>query len=149
MRRPFRRPERFDKLTRRQLAGKMRANDARGGGVTAGRLLPAALATCLAAAAPSPARIGTVRGTGRAGFSGDGGPARQAQLRQPHSIQFDRAGDLYVCDIGNHRIRRVEMKTGLITTFAGTGEKLPTPDGARLEGTPLNGPRAIDFDRKG
>jgi len=93
--------------------------------------------------------ISTLAGTGTAGFSGDGGPARQAQLRQPHSIQFDRTGDLYVCDIGNHRIRRVEMKTGLITTFAGTGEKLPTPDGARLEGTPLNGPRAIDFDAKG
>jgi streptogramin lyase len=93
--------------------------------------------------------ISTLAGTGAAGFSGDGGPARQAQLRQPHSIQFDRPGDLYICDIGNHRIRRVEMKTGLITTFAGTGEKLPTPDGARLEGTPLNGPRAIDFDRKG
>jgi streptogramin lyase len=93
--------------------------------------------------------ISTLAGTGTAGFSGDGGPARQAQLRQPHSIQFDRTGDLYVCDIGNHRIRRVEMKTGLITTFAGTGEKLTTPDGVRLEGTPLNGPRAIDFDRKG
>jgi streptogramin lyase len=93
--------------------------------------------------------ISTLAGTGTAGFSGDGGPARQAQLRQPHSIQFDPAGDLYICDIGNHRVRRVEMKTGFITTFAGTGEKLPTPDGARLEGTPLNGPRAIDFDRKG
>jgi len=41
------------------------------------------------------------------------------------------------------------MSTGRITTFAGTGEKLKTPDGARLEGTPLNGPRAIDFDRRG
>jgi len=93
--------------------------------------------------------ISTVAGTGEAGFSGDGGPGPQAQLRQPHSIQFDRRGDLYICDIGNHRIRRLDMKTRLITTFAGTGERGPAPDGAPLAGTPLSGPRAIDFDRRG
>ena len=81
--------------------------------------------------------------------SRDGGPGPQAQLRQPHSIQFDRRGDLYICDIGNHRIRRLDMKTRLITTFAGTGERGPAPDGAPLAGTPLSGPRAIDFDRRG
>jgi streptogramin lyase len=93
--------------------------------------------------------ISTVAGTGRAGFSGDGGPATEAAMSQPHSIQFDRRGDLYVCDILNHRVRRIEMKTGVISTFAGTGAKLPTRDGAQIEGTPLNGPRAIDFDREG
>jgi len=93
--------------------------------------------------------ISTVAGTGEAGFSGDGAPARQATFNQPHSIQFDRRGDLYICDILNHRIRRVDMKTGVITTFAGTGEKKPTPDGAKIGGTPLNGPRAIDFDQRG
>jgi streptogramin lyase len=93
--------------------------------------------------------ISTVAGTGQAGFSGDGGPGPQAQLRQPHSIQFDGKGDLYICDIGNHRIRRLDMKTGLITTFAGTGEQGPAPDGAPLADTPLSGPRAIDFDRRG
>lgn len=93
--------------------------------------------------------ISTVAGTGTAGFSGDGGPGPQAQLRQPHSLQFDRKGDLYVCDIGNHRIRRLDTKTGRITTFAGTGEKAATPDGALVAGTPLSGPRAIDFDRRG
>ncbi len=93
--------------------------------------------------------ISTVAGTGVAGFSGDGGPAVKAQLRQPHSIQFDRAGLLYIADIGNHRVRRVNLKTGLIETFAGTGERKPTPNGASLDGTPLNGPRAIDFDPRG
>jgi streptogramin lyase len=93
--------------------------------------------------------ISTVAGTGQAGFSGDDGPATAATMRQPHSIQFDLAGDLFICDIGNHRIRKVEMKTGLIRTIAGTGEKLVTPDGAAIAGTPLNGPRAIDFDRQG
>jgi len=93
--------------------------------------------------------ISTVAGTGKEGFSGDGGPAVRAQLRQPHSIQFDASGDLYICDIGNNRIRKVDMKTGIISTFAGTGEKLPTPDGARFATAPLNGPRAIDFDKDG
>jgi streptogramin lyase len=93
--------------------------------------------------------ITTVAGSGKAGFSGDGGGATQATMNQPHSIQFDARGDLYICDILNHRIRKVDMKTGVITTFAGTGEKRPAPDGAKIAGTPLNGPRAIDFDRRG
>jgi DNA-binding beta-propeller fold protein YncE len=93
--------------------------------------------------------ISTVAGTGVPGFSGDGGPAVKAQMNEPHSIGFDRAGDLYICDIRNHRIRKVDMKTGTISTFAGTGEKKPTPDGAAIAGTPLNGPRALDFDRDG
>jgi DNA-binding beta-propeller fold protein YncE len=87
--------------------------------------------------------ISTVAGTGVAGFSGDGGPAVKAQLRQPHSIAFDPEGRLLICDIGNHRIRRVDLASGAIETWAGTGERKPTPDGAPIAGTPLNGPRAI------
>ena len=94
-------------------------------------------------------KISTFAGNGTSGFSGDGGPATQAQFKQPHSIAFDRSGGLLICDIGNNRIRRVDMTTGIISTFAGTGEKGPTPDGAPLAGTPLNGPRAIDVDAKG
>jgi DNA-binding beta-propeller fold protein YncE len=93
--------------------------------------------------------ISTLAGTGQAGFSGDGGLATRAQFRQPHSIAFDAAGNLLICDIGNHRVRRIDMKTGKIDTWAGTGERKPTPDGAPLAGTPLNGPRAIDSDSKG
>src|SRR5262249_45687387 len=55
--------------------------------------------------------ITTVAGSGKAGFSGDGGAATNATLNQPHSIQFDARGDLYICDILNHRIRKVDMKT--------------------------------------
>jgi streptogramin lyase len=87
--------------------------------------------------------ISTVAGTGVAGFSGDGGPAVKAQLRQPHSIAFDPEGRLLICDIGNVRIRRVNLERGTIETWAGTGERGPTPDGSPIEGTPLNGPRAI------
>ena len=93
--------------------------------------------------------ISTVAGTGKAGFSGDGGAATSATLNQPHSIQFDPRGDLFICDIGNHRIRKVDLKTKIISTFAGNGERAATPDGAKISGTPLNGPRAIDFDKDG
>jgi DNA-binding beta-propeller fold protein YncE len=94
--------------------------------------------------------ISTFAGTGSAGFSGDGGPASRAQLRQPHSIAVDpRRRFLLICDIGNHRIRRVDFATGMIDTFGGTGDRQPTPDGAPLKGTPLNGPRTITFDSAG
>jgi DNA-binding beta-propeller fold protein YncE len=94
--------------------------------------------------------ISTLAGTGAPGFSGDGGPANQAQLRQPHSIAMDPSGtSLYIADIGNRRIRRVDLKTGLIDTFAGTGEAKSSADGATLDGTPLNGPRAMAFDSRG
>ena len=93
--------------------------------------------------------ITTVAGTGQPGYSGDGGPATQAQFRQPHSIAIGPDGALLVCDIGNHRIRRVDLSSGIISTYAGTGEAGPTPDGAPLAGTPLNGPRALAIDARG
>jgi DNA-binding beta-propeller fold protein YncE len=93
--------------------------------------------------------VSTVAGTGVAGFSGDEGPAAKAALRQPHSIAFDAAGNLLVCDIGNSRVRRVDMATGTISTFAGTGERRAAPDEAPLDGTPLQGPRSIDTDSRG
>jgi sugar lactone lactonase YvrE len=93
--------------------------------------------------------ISTIAGTGAAGFSGDGGPASKAHLRNPHSIAFAPDGRLLICDIGNHRIRRVDLKSGIIDTWAGTGERKPTPDSAPLAGAPLYGPRAIDTDPAG
>ena len=93
--------------------------------------------------------IRTIAGSGVAGFSGDGGPATQARFNQPHSIAFDAQGNLFICDISNNRVRKVDRRSGLVTTVAGTGEKKPTADGAPLAGTPLSGPRAIGFDREG
>src|SRR3954447_5132161 len=87
--------------------------------------------------------ISTAAGTGTAGFSGDGGPAVKAQLRQPHSIVLDRDGTILICDIGNQRIRRLHLDTGTIETYAGSGEAKPTADGAPVAGTPLNGPRTM------
>ena len=93
--------------------------------------------------------VSTVAGTGVAGFSGDGGPAARAQLRMPHSIAFDAGGHLLICDIANSRIRSVDTKTGIISTFAGTGERLATPDEGSLDSAPLNGPRSIATDPDG
>jgi streptogramin lyase len=93
--------------------------------------------------------ISTIAGTGTSGYSGDGGPATRATLAQPHSIQFGPDGNLYICDIKNHVIRLLDMKTGVISTFAGTGKPGPTPDGSPIQGTPINGPRSLDFDTAG
>ena len=89
--------------------------------------------------------ISTVAGNGRAGFAGDGGPAKDAQFHQPHSLAFDAAGDLYICDIMNHRIRKIAMQTGTISTWSGTGEKTTAPDGSPITGSALHGPRALAF----
>jgi streptogramin lyase len=93
--------------------------------------------------------ISTVAGNGKPGYTGDGGAAAGAQLKNPISLQFDPAGNLFIADIGNQVIRRVDAKTGVITTFAGTGRTGDTPDGAPIAGTPLSGPRSLDFDRAG
>jgi streptogramin lyase len=89
--------------------------------------------------------ISTVAGTGKLGFAGDGGPATKAELNTPHSIALDGAGNLYIADIGNHRIRKVDAKIGVITTIAGNGEKKqPVPGPAA--GKPMLGPRALFID---
>ena len=87
--------------------------------------------------------ISTVAGSPRDGFGGDHGDARNAQFRQPHSIAFDDRDNLYVADIGNHRIRRIDTKTGRIISIAGNGAlELPT-DGTKAQGRPILGPRAL------
>lgn len=86
--------------------------------------------------------ITTIAGTGQAGFSGDDGPATKAQLRQPHSIAL-HGGSLYIADIGNHRIRRVDLQTGTIETVAGTGQRQLPQDGQPARGKPILGPRAL------
>ena len=89
--------------------------------------------------------ISTVAGSGEPGYSGDGGPATSAKLSRPHSIALDDRGGLYIADIGNHRIRRVDLKTGVITTAAGDGQKILPRNGQRAQGNPIRGPRALYF----
>ena len=88
-------------------------------------------------------RITTVAGTGKEGFAGDGGPATQAQLKVPHGIVLDGRGGLFIADIGNNRIRRVDLESGVIETFAGTGQPGVARDGAQADESPLPGPRAL------
>jgi uncharacterized protein (TIGR03437 family) len=93
--------------------------------------------------------ITLVAGTGAAGFSGDGGAARQATLNFPIGVAVDSAGNLYICDNGNARLRKVVMPTGVITTIAGNGVSASGPDGGLALDTSLNNAQAIDLDGAG
>ena len=93
--------------------------------------------------------ISTLAGTNVAGFSGDGGPAARAQLRQPHSIVIDRQRAAAHLRIGNQRIRKSGSGERKIDTYAGTGVAQPPSDGAPVAGTPLNGPRTMVLDERG
>jgi len=73
--------------------------------------------------------ISTVAGTGERGFSGDGGPATSADLHFPEGIAVDFAGNLFISDTVNRRIRKVDARTGIIETYAGTGSIATNPEG--------------------
>jgi sugar lactone lactonase YvrE len=73
--------------------------------------------------------ISTVAGTGERGYSGDGGLATSAKLHFPEGIALDRNGNLFISDTVNRLIRRVDARTGIITSFAGTGEVGVNPEG--------------------
>jgi streptogramin lyase len=90
--------------------------------------------------------ISTVAGTGAKGFGGDGGPATAAQFSSPHSIALDTADNIYIADIANHRIRKLDAKTGIVTTIAGNGERQQPVDGQPAAGKPMLGPRALYVD---
>lgn len=93
--------------------------------------------------------ITTVAGTGASGFSGDGGPATKATMNLPIAVSMDGDSGLLICDIKNHRVRRVDIGSGLISTLAGTGEGKPTADGGAMQTTPVFGPRSIAVENNG
>ncbi|QDV27460.1 NHL domain-containing protein [Aureliella helgolandensis] len=86
-----------------------------------------------------------IAGTGAQGFSGDMGNAVKASLDQAYSIAID-GHELFIADLGNHRIRRVDLESGLITTICGTGEKAMPTDGGVAKQQPLAGPRSLAID---
>lgn len=91
--------------------------------------------------------ITTVAGTGTAGFSGDGGPATSAQLRRVRDVAVDAAGNLYIADQENHRIRRVS--SGIMSTFAGTGTGGFSGDGGAPQAAQVAGPRGVEVTPAG
>jgi len=94
--------------------------------------------------------ISTVAGNGQEGFSGDGGPAIAARMNQPYGVTVDRAGNLYVADRLNQRVRRIDGRTQVISTCAGTGAKAYSGDGgpAALAGMVEPNGVALDCERK-
>jgi streptogramin lyase len=102
---------------------------------------------CVAAARAG--TIDTVAGTGVAGYSGDGGQATAARLNQPFSCDLDGKGQLYVAEAGNHCVRKVDLKTGRITTVAGCGRKGYTGDGGPATKATLNEPYAVAVTPEG
>jgi DNA-binding beta-propeller fold protein YncE len=94
-------------------------------------------------------KIATVAGTGKSGFTGDGGPAVMAQLNEPYGIAVDQPGNLYFADRLNRRVRRVEARTGLIATVAGNGTKVFAGDGGAATDAGLVEPNGVALARDG
>ena len=92
--------------------------------------------------------ITTMAGNGEIGFSGDGGPAVEAWLNTPLGVTVDEAGNVYIADWGNHRIRRVDG-SGIITTIAGTGERGFSGDGGPAVEASLWHPEGVTVDGGG
>lgn len=92
--------------------------------------------------------ITTVAGNGTAGFAGDGSSAILASLRFPSDVALDQQGRLYIADVGNHRIRRVNV-SGSISTIAGTGNAGFNGETGLAVQTQLNNPYAVTVDKNG
>lgn len=86
---------------------------------------------------------------GPAGYGGDDDDATKAQLNHPMGLAMDRYGNLYIADTRNHRIRKVEIRTGNIKTVAGTGKPGFFNDGGPAENATLYGPTGLAFDNWG
>jgi sugar lactone lactonase YvrE len=94
--------------------------------------------------------ITTVAGTGRKGFSGDGGPALEADFGGIYCLALDEANQsLAVADLDNRRVRQIDLKTGIVSTVAGNGKKGVPADGDVAKAAPLVDPRAVALDGRG
>lgn len=92
--------------------------------------------------------ISTVAGNGISGFGGDGGPALKAMLREPDAVAVDAAGNVYIGDVRNFRIRKV-TPDGVISTFAGTGAPFYSGDGGPAASANIAGPISLAIDSAG
>ena len=90
-------------------------------------------------------QITTIAGTGHKGFSGDGGPAKKAEFGGIYCLALDEATPaIYLADLDNRRVRRIDLATGIVTTVAGNGKKGVPVDGAAAIEAPLVDPRGRD-----
>jgi len=93
--------------------------------------------------------ITTIAGTGISGYSGDGGPATNAQLNNPQYIALDTSGNIYITEAQNNVVRRIDAATGIITTFAGNGTAGFGGDGGPATAAMLYDPLGICADKFG
>ena len=88
-------------------------------------------------------------GTGTAGFFGDSGPASTAELNEPVSMAVDTSGNIYIGDANNHRVRKIDIITGIITTIAGTGTPTFGGDGGPATAADIVSPSGLYVDKRG
>ena len=93
--------------------------------------------------------ISTIAGIGTYGFSGDGGPALNAKFAYPEELSMDEAGNIYVADSEDARVRKIDMNTGIINTIAGSDNYAFGGDSILASDAELNGPTGIAADREG
>lgn len=92
--------------------------------------------------------ITTIAGTGVSAFGGDGGAATSAQISNPHGVTFDGTGNMFIVDVSNQRIRKVNL-SGIISTFVGTGAATYGGDGGPAINAQISNPTGITFDIAG
>jgi hypothetical protein len=93
--------------------------------------------------------ISTIAGTGTASYSGDGSQATSATINTPTGIVIDSSGNVYFNDWNNHRVRKVTVSTGIITTYAGTGTSSYSGDGGAATSAGLSLPNGLSMDSIG
>ncbi|GBD36266.1 hypothetical protein HRbin36_01387 [bacterium HR36] len=99
---------------------------------------------------PKTRTLTTFAGNGKPGYAGDGGPASQAQFNQAYCVALDPGNKmLIVTDLGNRRIRGIDLASGTIRTLAGNGERGVPQDGGKATEQPLVDPRAAVMDKQG
>jgi DNA-binding beta-propeller fold protein YncE len=87
--------------------------------------------------------ISTLAGDGVAGYRGDGGPAFEARFRDPHSLLVDDRDNIYISDLSNHRVRRIDARSGRIETLVGNGQPALPRDGGLAREQPFITPQGL------
>src|SRR5262249_40307428 len=93
--------------------------------------------------------LARIAGTGQKGYGGDGGPGPAAEFNSMHNLAISPNGDIYLADTLNHRVRKIDKKTGVVTTIAGTGEKGFSGDGGPASKAQFSGIYCASLDPRG